>query len=282
MKGLTCTHALRVVHRDLKPANILVMLNGKFGADDSGKGRQAREALDVVSVKIIDFGLARELSSASLLTGENVVGTPMYFAPEQTISGADISTLTDIWAVGVLIFHSITGKLPFAKLGDALQVIVHEICTKAPPDVCAASNNRASKHLRKVVEDALQKHPHRRLASAQLMLARLKHAELLSAAQNLPLPAAEAAEAENTAENKAENKRLREQLVEKESVLLQREQQIKQQQQQQQREAQQQLNALEQQLRDMTRANLDFHQTIKTQHNEAGRAHEARSPSNVT
>jgi serine/threonine protein kinase len=268
-----------VVHRDLKPANILVMLNGKFGADDSGKGRQVREALDVVSVKIIDFGLARELSSASLLTGENVVGTPMYFAPEQTISGADISTLTDIWAVGVLIFHSITGKLPFAKLGDALQVIVHEICTKAPPDVCAASNNRASKHLRKVVEDALQKHPHRRLASAQLMLARLKHAELLSAAQHLPLPAGGEA-------GEAENKRLREQLVEKESALLQREQQLKQQQQQQQqqqhREAQQQLNALEQQLRDMTQANLDFHQTIKNQHTDAARAHQARSPSNVT
>jgi serine/threonine protein kinase len=281
MKGLTCTHALRVVHRDLKPANILVMLNGKFGADDSGKGRQAREALDVVSVKIIDFGLARELSSASLLTGENVVGTPMYFAPEQTISGADISTLTDIWAVGVLIFHSITGKLPFAKLGDALQVIVHEICTKAPPDVCAASNNRASKHLRKVVEDALQKHPHRRLASAQMMLARLKHAELLSAAQHLPLPAGEAAEAEN----KAENKRLREQLVEKEGALQQREQQMKQQQQQQQqqqREAQQQLNALEEQLRDMTRANDDFHQTIKDQHKEALRANQARSSSKVT
>jgi serine/threonine protein kinase len=55
----------------------------------------------------------------------------MYFAPEQTISGADISTVTDIWAVGVLIFHCITGKLPFAKLGDALVVIVNEICTRS-------------------------------------------------------------------------------------------------------------------------------------------------------
>ena len=42
------------------------------------------------------------------------------------------------------------GKLPFAKLGDALQVIVHEICTKAPPDVCVASDHRASPALRKV------------------------------------------------------------------------------------------------------------------------------------
>ena len=56
-------------------------------------------------------------------------------------------------------------------------------------DICAASNKRASKHLRKVVEDALQKHPHRRLASAQLMLARLKQVELRAAAQDLPTAA---------------------------------------------------------------------------------------------
>ena len=52
-----------------------------------------------------DFGLARELASTSMLTGENVVGTPMYFAPEQTISGADISILTDIWAVIVPTYN---------------------------------------------------------------------------------------------------------------------------------------------------------------------------------
>ena len=114
LSGLACTHALRVVHRDLKPANILLVINGDL-QDAGGRGRRssatsARKQLEILSVKIIDFGLARELASSSLLTGENVVGTPMYFAPEQTISGADISILTDIWAVGVLIFHCITGK----------------------------------------------------------------------------------------------------------------------------------------------------------------------------
>ena len=67
--------------------------------------------LETLHVKIIDFGLARELSGGSLLTGENVVGTPMYFAPEQTISGAEITTVTDLWAVGVLIYHCVTGLL---------------------------------------------------------------------------------------------------------------------------------------------------------------------------
>ena len=88
----------------------------------------------------------------------------------------------------MLIVQCVTGKLPFAKLGDALQVIVHEICTKAPPDICAASDRRASPELRKVVEDALQKHPHRRLASAEIMLARIREVELLSAGRELKLP----------------------------------------------------------------------------------------------
>ena len=82
--ALHCTHAHGIVHRDLKPANIVVIM-------------------EAMIVKVIDFGLARELGGGSLLTGENVVGTPMYFAPEQTISGAEISTATDIWAVGVLV-----------------------------------------------------------------------------------------------------------------------------------------------------------------------------------
>lgn len=84
LSALCCSHANGVVHRDLKPANVMVIL-------------------ETMTVKVIDFGLARELNGGSLLTGENVVGTPMYFAPEQTISGAEISTVTDIWAVGVMV-----------------------------------------------------------------------------------------------------------------------------------------------------------------------------------
>ena len=51
--------------------------------------------------------------------------------------------------------------------------------------VCSASNHRASPHLRQVVEDALQKHPHRRLASAETMLARIQNVQALQAASKL-------------------------------------------------------------------------------------------------
>jgi serine/threonine protein kinase len=103
LKGLSALHEQRIAHRDLKPANVIV-------SPETGH------------VKIIDLGLAKHLDTESMLTGENVVGTPMYFAPEQTRSGEAIGTNLDLWAVGVMIFHCVTGTLPLAKLGDSLEV----------------------------------------------------------------------------------------------------------------------------------------------------------------
>jgi serine/threonine protein kinase len=294
LNGLACTHAMHVVHRDLKPANILVLLKGNAAPTKRRDSKSApRTPLEVLSVKIIDFGLARELSSSSLLTGENVVGTPMYFAPEQTISGAEISTLTDIWAVGVLIFHAICGTLPFAKLGDPLQVIVHEICTKPPPDLCAASQGRASPELRTVVESALQKNTHRRLPSAEVMLQRIHEVQ----SQHHPFSHRGQAQAPGASPRSAvvtvlgdatataahkhaakSEKHLRHELAQLEQALQGREQQarVAQQQQskllQQHKEQQREIESLQEKLRDLTRANDDFHHTIKTQHQEAARA----------
>ena len=281
LSGLACTHAHNVVHRDLKPANILVVLKDTApGAQDRRSSQRAPEGpIEVQTVKIIDFGLARELSSTSLLTGENVVGTPMYFAPEQTISGAEISTITDLWAVGVLIFHAITGTLPFAKLGDALQVIVHEICTKDPPDVCAASQGRASPALRKVVMAALQKHAHRRIQSADLMLKMVLGVETEQASHQLTEPA-------DAAKGSAVNgdSQLRQMLKQTEEAMELQGKQLKAAQHQlrgvkQERQDLEQKNqqlqhdkeALEAKVRDLTRANDDFHYTIKEQHKEAAR-----------
>ena len=80
--------------------------------------------LSTLSVKVIDFGLAKQLDNASLISR---MYTPMYFSPEQTIMGAEVGPQSDVWAVGVLIFHCMTGTLPFGRLGDSIEVIVHEI-----------------------------------------------------------------------------------------------------------------------------------------------------------
>jgi serine/threonine-protein kinase len=104
--GLTAAHAAGVIHRDLKPANVLL-----------GTGNR---------VKIIDFGLARTLSLAGLgpkqaaTTTGQMLGTPAYMAPEQ-IRGESVDERCDIYSLGALAYHLVTGRPPF-KRGSAVAV----------------------------------------------------------------------------------------------------------------------------------------------------------------
>jgi tetratricopeptide (TPR) repeat protein len=109
-------HQKGVVHRDLKPGNVLVTL------------------LDDRPVpKVIDFGVAKaigseELTQGTLFTGfRQVLGTPEYMAPEQTgLSGQDVDTRADVYALGVLLYELLTGARPFA-LADVAREGVQEL-----------------------------------------------------------------------------------------------------------------------------------------------------------
>ena len=95
-------HQKGVIHRDLKPSNILVTLHG-----------------DKAVPKVIDFGIAKAtqqpLTEKTLFTRfDHFVGTPVYMSPEQAaLSGLDIDTRSDIYALGVLLYELIAGKPPF-------------------------------------------------------------------------------------------------------------------------------------------------------------------------
>ncbi len=97
-------HQKGIIHRDLKPSNVLVTLHN-----------------GVPVVKVIDFGIAKALGQSltdkTLFTGfAQMIGTPLYMSPEQAgMSGLDVDTRSDVYALGVLLYELLTGTTPFDK-----------------------------------------------------------------------------------------------------------------------------------------------------------------------
>ena len=104
LAALAVAHDIGVIHRDLKPENIMI----QGGKDDEGRTHDI--------VKVCDFGVAKLLEGggrAPSVTAEGmVVGTPEYMSPEQA-RGESLDARSDIYAMGVLLFHMMTGKVPF-------------------------------------------------------------------------------------------------------------------------------------------------------------------------
>ena len=132
-------HQKGVIHRDLKPSNLLV----------------ARH--DGVAVpKVIDFGIAKatagRLTDATLLTGlGHMIGTPAYMSPEQADGASDdIDTRSDIYALGVVLYEVLTGRLPFATPGAtaSAEVVRRAIRERAVPRPSSCVTGPAATRLR--------------------------------------------------------------------------------------------------------------------------------------
>ncbi|MET8860039.1 protein kinase [Streptomyces sp. NPDC004579] len=94
--ALAAAHAAGIVHRDIKPANVMMLDDG--------------------TCKVCDFGIARLLDSADpqLTQTGSVIGTPAYMPPEQ-FDGVPVSAAADVYALGVTLFHLLTGRPPFLE-----------------------------------------------------------------------------------------------------------------------------------------------------------------------
>jgi serine/threonine-protein kinase len=108
--GLAAAHDAGVIHRDLKPQNVLV---GERNA-----------------VKLIDFGLAKATSGAGLTGTGMLLGTPHYMSPEQ-VRGKNVDASSDIYSLGALAYHLVTGRPPFA--GDNVIAVGFAHCTEIAP-----------------------------------------------------------------------------------------------------------------------------------------------------
>ncbi|MBE0658785.1 MAG: serine/threonine protein kinase [Bryobacteraceae bacterium] len=132
-EGLDYAHQNGVIHRDVKAANILLTKTGV--------------------PRISDFGIARIEKRSRLTTPGAVIGTVNCMAPEQLMAG-EVDRRTDIWALGVLLYHMLTGRRPFSRgnVGKTINAILREAAPDAsaadarlPPELCGIAVKAMSK-----------------------------------------------------------------------------------------------------------------------------------------
>jgi hypothetical protein len=114
--GLAAAHAAGLIHRDIKPANLWLEPHGAS-----------------FRVKLLDFGLAHDASSADGLTQSGaIMGTPAYMSPEQA-DGLKTDTRTDLFSLGVVLYEALTGQSPFKR--DTNSAILNAVVNYEPPAV---------------------------------------------------------------------------------------------------------------------------------------------------
>ncbi|TKD08947.1 serine/threonine-protein kinase [Polyangium fumosum] len=117
LAGLSKAHALGIVHRDLKPANLFLVPGPQGGP----------------FLKILDFGASKLTNAGQALTRTGaMVGTPMYMSPEQIRSSDKVDPRTDVYAAGVILYESVTGKVPF-DVRNAVELAFRVVSQDPPP-----------------------------------------------------------------------------------------------------------------------------------------------------
>ncbi len=136
-------HRQGVVHRDLKPANLMM----------TGRG----------TVRVLDWGLAREIGVPAPCRGF-VTGTPAYMAPQQAWADPNLDHRTDVYALGAILYHILTGRPPLSGADDAILSRLRDGERPAPIDPRAARRDVIA-----ICEQAMAPDPERRFQTARAM-----------------------------------------------------------------------------------------------------------------
>ena len=140
--GLGEAHAHKIIHRDIKPSNVMITPQGV--------------------VKIVDFGIAREIEQTMTRTSTAFAGTPDYMSPEQTM-GDTLDHRTDLWSLGVVLAEMATAQNPFRR--ERTSATMFAIMNTPPRGI-----NELPQDLQQVVYRALAKEPEDRYQGADEFL----------------------------------------------------------------------------------------------------------------
>jgi serine/threonine protein kinase len=154
--GLDYAHRRGIIHRDVKPGNLMVV-GGPVGGGE-------------MIVKLTDFGIARAIEQTRITQVGSVVGTAAYLAPEQ-VRGEEATPATDVYALGVVLYQFLTGRLPYEGSSLAELAVRQQNEKPLPPDTY---NSDVPETLGAAVLRALEGDPNRRYASADELAAGLR------------------------------------------------------------------------------------------------------------
>jgi len=154
--GLDYAHRRGIIHRDVKPGNLMIV-GGPVGGGE-------------MIVKLTDFGIARAVEQTRITQVGSVVGTAAYLAPEQ-VRGEEATPATDVYALGVVLYQFLTGRLPYEGSSLAELAVRQQNEKPLPPDTY---NSEVPETLGAAVLRALEGDPNRRYASADELAAGLR------------------------------------------------------------------------------------------------------------
>jgi len=166
LDALEFAHSHDVVHRDLKPENIILSKHGE--ADDW--------------VKIVDFGLSKLKETDcfaedvyQITKAGDVCGSPPYMSPEQCLSNAVVDTRSDVYSMGILVYESLSGELPY-KAKSAIEMMDCHLYGTPIPFCDAAPDLKGCNETTYVITRSLNKEPENRFASCTAFAKELRDA----------------------------------------------------------------------------------------------------------
>jgi len=139
-KALSMAHRKNIIHRDIKPHNILVTNEG--------------------IVKVVDFGIAKAVTSSTTTAIGNVIGSVHYFSPEQA-KGRFVDPRSDLYSLGIVLYEMLSGRVPF-KGDTPVNIALQHISE----DICFPEDSPVSEDVKKLVLKLTQKNQAERYARA--------------------------------------------------------------------------------------------------------------------